>query len=189
MVRVSDPKQSRALLVGLFALYLVLVTWIILWKLELPYIGAAAGLDRPWKFIPFIPSGDANASNPLEVLANVLFFIPFGLYLGLLAPTWRWCKSALVFALASLALEVTQHLTSVGSFDSTDVIANTVGGLAGLGLLAVARRRLSLAVLTRALVVGAALLVLAVLLFIASPLRYAGPHDVVVPQPGSSQLP
>jgi glycopeptide antibiotics resistance protein len=184
---VPDPKpQSRALLVALFDLYLVLLTWIILWKLELPYIGGAVGLPHPWKLIPFVPSGDANWSNPLEVLANVLFFVPFGLYLGLLAPAWRWWKHATIFALASLVLELTQHFISVGSFDSTDVIANTAGGLVGLGLLAVARRRLSSAVLNRILVVGAALLVLAIVLFILSPIHYRSPPDVVVPLPGST---
>ena len=183
------PSLRRPLLVALFALYLVLLAWIILWKLELPYIGEAAGLSRPWKLIPFVPSGDANWSNPLEVLANILFFVPFGLYLGLLAPAWRWWNYAAVFAGASLALEVTQHLISVGSFDSTDVIANTAGGVAGLGLLAVARRRLSPGALTRVLVVGAAVLVLAVVLFILSPLQYSGPRDVVVPLPGVSGRP
>lgn len=188
MVSVSDSKQPRALLVSLFVLYLILLTWIILWKLELPYIGGAVGLYHPWKLVPFIPTADANWSNPLEVLANVLFFVPFGLYLGLLAPAWRW-RAVAVFAGASLALELTQHLISVGSFDSTDVIANTLGGVAGLGLLALARRRLSPFVLNRILVVGAALLVLAIVLFSLSPIHYRSPRDVVVPLPGSSGRP
>ena len=71
---------------------------------------------------------------------NILLFIPFGLYLGLLAPSWRWWKATGVFVGASLVLEVIQHLLSTGSFDITDVIVNTAGGLAGLGLLALARR-------------------------------------------------
>jgi glycopeptide antibiotics resistance protein len=188
-LKVPDSKQPRALLVTLFVLYLVLVTWIILWKLELPWVGDAALLPRPWKLIPFVPSGDANASNPMEVLANVGLFVPFGLYLGLLAPAWRWWKAVGVFVGASLALEITQHLISVGSFDSTDVIANAAGGLAGLGLLAVARRKLSKALLVRVLVVGAALSALAIALFIASPLHYAAQRDVVFPLPGSSERP
>ena len=78
----------------------------------------------------------------LEVLANILLFVPFGLYLGLLAPTWRWWKPTAAFVVASLVLEATQHLLSTGSFDTTDIIVNTAGGLAGLGLFAMARRRL-----------------------------------------------
>ena len=124
----------------LFAVYLVLLAWIVLWKLETPYVGAAALLPRPFKLIPFLPSAEAGGSAPLEVVANILLFVPFGLYLGLLAPSWRTWKLAGVFAGASLALEITQHVLSTGSFDITDVIVNTVGGLAGLGLLALVRR-------------------------------------------------
>jgi quinol-cytochrome oxidoreductase complex cytochrome b subunit len=36
-------RRRRTLLVALFVVYLMLLTWIILWKPELPYIGAAAG--------------------------------------------------------------------------------------------------------------------------------------------------
>ncbi len=57
---------------------------------------------------------------------------PFGVYLGFLAPTWPWWKSTGVFIGASFVLEATQHLLSTGSFDTTDVIVDTVGGLAGV---------------------------------------------------------
>ena len=178
------------MLSALFAIYLVLLAWIVLWKLEAPWIGEAALLPRPVKLIPFLPSGDAEASPPLEVVVNVLLFIPFGLYLGLLAPSWQWWKATGVFVGASLALEVTQHLISVGSADITDIIVNAAGGLAGLGLLAMVRRRLGArtdAVMTTVAVVGTVLSVLAVAIFIASPLHYGPQRDVVVvPSPSTS---
>lgn len=179
-------------MVALFAVYLVLLTWIILWKLEVPYVGAAAGLSRPWKLVPFVASGDAGASVPLEVVANVLLFVPFGIHLGMLAPAWRWWQLAGVFVGASLVLEVTQHLISTGSFDTTDVITNTAGGLVGLGLLAWARRvwrdRASV-LMTRGLLIGGVIAVLAVAAFIVSPLHYEQPHDVIFPLPGSTRTP
>lgn len=164
----------RRTLIALFAVYLVLLAWLILYKFEPPYIGDAWQLARPWKLVPFFPSGDANWSNPLEVLANVVFFVPFGIYLALLAPKWRW--SIPVLAGSSLALEITQHLLSIGSFDSTDVIANTAGGLLGL-LLA---RAVAPPVMTRILLIGGVVAVIAIGLFIASPIHYSQPHDVVV---------
>ena len=167
--------KPRPLLVVLFVVYLVGLAWLILWKFEVPWIGEAALLPRPLKLLPFLPSGDAGASPPLEVLANVLFFVPFGVYLGLLT-TWRW-RAVAVFAGASLALEVTQHLISVGSFDSTDVIANTAGGLVGLLLV---RRLLSAQAWTRILLIGGVVVVIAIALFIASPLHYGPQRDVVV---------
>jgi glycopeptide antibiotics resistance protein len=180
------------LLVALFVVYLLLLTWIVIWKLEVPWIGEAWSLPRPIKLVPFLASGDAGASNPVEVIANILFFVPFGLYLGLLAPSWRWWMATAVFVGASLVLEITQHLISVGSFDISDVISNTAGGLAGLGLLALARRRLQ----TRATVfmikvclVGSVILVLAVAIFVASPLHYGPQHDVVVHLNGTRGTP
>ena len=185
-VKNERAPGRRVLLSVSFAVYLVLLAWIILWKLEVPWIGEAALLPRPIKLIPFLPSAEADASNPLEVLANVLLFVPFGLYLGLLAPSWRWWQSAAVFAAASLALEVTQHLISIGSFDMTDVIVNTAGGLTGVGLVVLAQRRShgrAAVLLTRICVIGTAALVLAVGLFIASPLHYGPQQDVVLPTP------
>ena len=179
-----SPRE-HGLLAALFVVYLVLLVWTILWKLAVPWVGAAAFLPHPIKLVPFVPSGEAEASAPLEVVANLLLFIPFGLYLGLLAPRWRWWKVAGIFVGVSLALEITQHLLSIGSFDSTDVIMNTAGGLAGLGLLALVRRTLRqriAAVMTRAFVIGTALTLVAIAAYLASPVRYAPQHDVVVGQ-------
>jgi glycopeptide antibiotics resistance protein len=176
-------------LVVLFAVYLVLLAWIVLWKLETPYVGAAALLPRPFKLIPFLPSAEAGGSAPLEVVANILLFVPFGIYLGLLAPSWRAWKAAGVFAGASLALEIAQHVLSTGSFDITDVIVNTAGGLAGLGLLALARRSIpavTVASMTRVCLIGTVVALLAVGIFIASPLRYAPQHDVIFATPSPS---
>jgi len=176
---------ERAIVVVLFVVYLVLLTWLVLWKLEVPWIGEAALLPRPVKLIPFLPSAEDGASKPLEVIANILLFVPFGIYLGLLAPRWQWWTAAGVFVGASLVLEVTQHLISIGSFDTTDLIVNTAGGLAGLGLLALARRRFrarTAAVMIRICSIGAVLSVLAIAIFIASPLHYGPQRDVIVDQ-------
>jgi len=177
-------NRPRPLLIVLFVAYLVLLVWAILWKFEIPYIGRAAGFARPIKLLPFLPIGDYDASNPLEVLGNVLLFIPFGLYLGSLARSWRWWMLTAVFLGASLLLETTQHLLSTGSFDTSDLISNTAGGIAGLGLLALARRRFGARVPTigiRVGVIGTALSLVAIAILFASPLRYGPQHDVIVP--------
>jgi len=169
-------------------IYLLLLVWAILWKFEPPFIGRAAGYARPIKLIPYLPSGDDGPSNPFEVLANLLLFVPFGLYLGSLAPTWRWWMPTAVFFGASLVLEVTQHLISTGSFDSSDLISNTAGGAAGLGLLALARRRFGArlpVVGIRVAVIGTALSLAVLAALLASPLRYGPQHDVIVPRHAS----
>jgi glycopeptide antibiotics resistance protein len=187
----SPAGSSRVLITVLFVVYLTLLVWIVLWKLSVPTIGAAALLPHPIKLVPFLASGDADASAPLEVVANILLFVPFGVYLGLVAPRWQWWMSTVVVLGTSLLLETAQHLLSVGTFDVTDLITNTAGGLAGLGVLALARRGLrdrTDAVLTRVLLVATVLALIAAAVFVASPLRYQQPQDVV-PQAYSGRPP
>jgi len=189
--RPGEPRR-RALLVVLFVVYLVLLAWIILWKLEVPYVGAAAGLPRPIKLVPYVASGESGASKPLEAVVNILLFIPFGIYLRVLAPRWRWWQAAAVFVGASLLFETVQYLLSVGSADITDVIDNTLGGMLGLGLFSLARRRLRERtddLVTRILLITGIVAVLAVAVFLVSGLHYADQHDVVVPHPTLSRTP
>jgi glycopeptide antibiotics resistance protein len=180
-------SRQRTLLTGLFVVYLLLLTWMVLWKLALPWVGEAAGLARPWKLVPFVASGDAGASAPLELLANLLLFVPFGLYLGALAPAWRWWMAVPVFVGASLALEATQHLLSTGSFDTTDVIVNALGGIAGFAAHRLLRKSAPEHAVTRVFAIGTAVAVLAVAAFIVSPLRYEPVKDFVVPGSGTGE--
>ncbi|MDY0910159.1 VanZ family protein [Microbacterium sp. CFBP9034] len=179
----SVRTPRRGILILAFLVYLVLLAWVVLWKLEVPWVGAAAGLARPFKLVPFVASGDAGASAPTEVLINLVLFVPFGLFLGALAPTWTWWKAAGVLLGTSLALELAQHLISTGSFDTTDLIVNTSGGLIGYGVFAALRRRFgprTPVVAARACLTITALALVAVVAFVASPLHYGPQRDVVV---------
>jgi len=167
------PDGARRL-IALFAVYLVLLTGIVLWKLEVPYLGAAS--LRQVKLIPFAPGAGFGASAPLEVVANLVLFVPFGLYLGLVAPSWPWAKVMGAIAGASAALEVTQYILAVGSSDITDIIVNSAGGLAGFGLLVLVRRRLrerTRGVMTRVCAIATVFALFAVGIVVGSPLRYA----------------
>lgn len=130
--------STRALVFALFTSYLALLVWIVLWKLEAPWVGE--GPRRVIKLVPFADTAEFGASAPREVLANVVVFMPFGVCLGLLAPRWRWWRIAAITAATSLAFEALQFVLAVGSTDSTDVITNAAGGVAGFALLALARR-------------------------------------------------
>jgi glycopeptide antibiotics resistance protein len=181
---VQDVRDERhregepRLVVVWFAVYLLLLAWTILWKLELPFVGP--GALRSIKLTPYLPSGAAGASTPSEVVANVVLFVPFGLYLGLLAPRWPWWKAAAVFAGASLLLETMQYVFAVGSSDITDVIDNVAGGLVGIAVLALARRTLgarTAKVVRRICIVGTAVAVLLAAVFVVSPLRFGPSRD------------
>ena len=188
----TDPaphysRRSRILVnvivIVAFAVYLALLAWVVLWKLELPWIGDAAGLARPIKWVPFVPSGAEGASKPAELLINLVLFVPFGLFVGALAPAWTWWKAAIAALAASLVLETVQHLISTGSFDTTDLIVNTAGALLGWAIFIAVRRRSGArtsVVMTRICVIVSALTLVAVVAFVASPLNYGPQRDVVV---------
>jgi glycopeptide antibiotics resistance protein len=168
-------RSAKSLLIVLFAVYLVLLVWIVLWKFELPWVG---GVDRVIKLVPFFPSGAQGASRPSEVIVNLLLFVPFGVYLGMIASSWRWWRVAGVIAATSVALEVTQYVLAIGSSDITDVIVNTTGGLVGLAFLYVARRRLgprTSTMIVRLCAIGTALAVILSIVVVASPLRFGPP--------------
>ncbi|MFD4957673.1 VanZ family protein [Microbacterium sp. NPDC058389] len=179
-------RRSRGILIVAFAVYLALLAWVVLFKLEVPWIGAAAGLTRPIKLVPFVPSGDAGASTPAEMLINLVLFVPFGLFVGALAPTWSWFRAGAAALVTSLVLEAVQHLLSTGSFDTTDLIVNTSGALIGWAIFVVVRRMTgerSSVVMTRICVIVAALALVAAVAFVASPLNYGPQRDVVVEHP------
>lgn len=138
-IRRRPSRAPRYLVAVLFLAYLVLLTWLIVWKLEVPFVGW--GETRHLKLIPFVASEGYAASKPLEVLANVAVFVPFGLCTGYL---WRVAPGPKTFFAAgftSLAMESTQFALAVGSFDTTDIIANTVGALMGAAIVAPSVRR------------------------------------------------
>jgi glycopeptide antibiotics resistance protein len=179
-VTADARDRTRARLVAPFAVYLVLLVWAVLWKLELPWVGEAGW--RIVKLVPFVATDSAGASTRVDVVANLALFVPFGVYLGLLAPAWPWWRTAGTLAASSLGLEVAQYVLAVGSTDLTDVLVNTAGGLAGLGLLRLVHRSFpgrSAAILDRACAVGTVVAVLLSTLVVVSPVRFGPPEDVL----------
>ena len=73
-----------------------------------------------------------------NLLANLLLFVPMGLYLPLL---WnklrRFSKCLWVWLGLILIIEIIQVLTLQGSFDIDDVILNTLGFFIGYGLFVI----------------------------------------------------
>lgn len=176
--------RTRTALVVLFAVYLALLVWTVLWKLDVPWTG---GARRTVKLVPFVASGGHGASEPFEVAMNLLIFVPFGLYVGLLAPASRWHRQLGVIVAASLGLEVVQLVLGVGSSDVTDLLVNATGGGAGLAVLGLVRRRLrgrTALVVMRACAVGTVLALLASAAFVASPVRLGGPPPGGGREPG-----
>lgn len=116
----------------LFVVYLVILVWIILFKLHfsLNTIDRVRGLN----LIPFHYSVLVGGRLQLrETIQNILIFVPFGIYLCMLKPNLRlWTKISMIAGL-SFALETSQYILAIGRTDITDLIANTLGGIIGIG--------------------------------------------------------
>lgn len=116
----------------LLALYLLTLLWLILFKLsyDIPAI-VADHQTRSLSLVPFVTLGQTGLS---ETVSNFVTFIPFGLLLSLNfkhAALWRLLLVVLGF---SVAVETLQLILAIGTTDATDVVTNTLGGLAGLAL-------------------------------------------------------
>lgn len=136
----STKKWTKALWV-LAAIYLIVLTWLILFKASVSW--PAFGQSRSINLIPFGASLIVNGKLDLsEIWMNVLAFIPLGLYTGLLRPRWpvgAWCLTGLA---VSLLFEILQYVLGIGATDITDVITNTTGGVLGVLLFLLLRKLL-----------------------------------------------
>lgn len=130
-------SASRRVLGLSFVLYLVLLVWLVLWKLHTPYIGTLG--TGAVKLVPFISTATAGSSAPREVFANVAVFVPLGVYLAILLRGWSWLSVTAAAGLISASLETTQYVWGIGVADVTDVITNTTGALVGCIVVAALR--------------------------------------------------
>ena len=64
-----------------------------------------------------------------EVLCNILMFMPLGAMVGKVKPRWFWMITVL-----SILIEAIQYIGKLGMCDIGDVVTNTIGGFAGLGI-------------------------------------------------------
>lgn len=68
----------------------------------------------------------------LNVFGNVVAFIPCGFFLPIISRRGkRWYNCFALCYLLSLAIEITQLVFQVGSFDVDDMLLNTLGGILG----------------------------------------------------------
>ena len=135
----QEMKQKKIFAYIVMGIYLLLLCWIILFKL-------ADSIDkipsmREINLIPFhYDKLSGSKFHFTEVLLNVMIFIPAGFYFS--AFSKKNAAWGIVFcALLSLVFEVAQWIFALGASDITDLITNTVGGALGT-ILYVSLRKL-----------------------------------------------
>ena len=127
-------SKKRITLV-LFAIYLLALTWLILFKLQFSIPVMKEG--RVFNLIPLLGSFNDNGVILFaEIRINILAFIPLGIYICMLKAKWPFMKTVLAIVVLSLALELAQFIFVIGRADITDVLSNTLGGIFGIGIYA-----------------------------------------------------
>lgn len=120
---------------ALFLIYLMVIFWILVFKLgvRFSYMG-----NRSVNLIPFSEFFASNGKiDFVEIILNVIIFLPLGIYAGVLFERWTFRKKIIFFFLTSLLIEGLQFILKVGAFDITDIITNISGGIIGLTIFQV----------------------------------------------------
>lgn len=124
--------QTKKVTVVLFGIYLALLIWMIVYKMniELLYGRYEVGSIN---VIPFAGTAvyDGILDFP-EILFNVFSFVPFGIYMEMIFRKATWVQNLMVIGLTSLAFELLQYVLLLGIADITDVLANGLGGAIGI---------------------------------------------------------
>ncbi len=136
----KDKSLKKRLIVILFALFIVALIWIIVFKcnankeLNIDKNSALSLWERLCiNAIPFqtvitsIMGG--SISELLALIFNVVCFLPFGALLCFIISKKAVVLSGFAF---SFAVEIFQLFSAWGGFDLTDVLLNTVGTFLGV---------------------------------------------------------
>ena len=148
----------RALSRTLFAAYLFILVWLVLFKFS--YDPLAVIRDFQTRSLNLIPFAYARSS---EMIANVVAFIPFGVMLSVnFKQVLFKHKIAIIFAF-SLAAEIIQYVLAIGASDITDIMMNTLGGFTGLAAYFVISERTNERHLDRGILIAGTLILLTIL--------------------------
>jgi len=134
MENLKSGKRNTLTLV-LFVIYLLALTWLILFKLQFSI--AVMDEGRIINLIPLLGSFDGKGVIRFsEIRVNILAFIPLGIYIYMLKTQWSFVKKILTIVGLTFVFEIIQFIFAIGRADITDVLSNTLGGIIGIGIYA-----------------------------------------------------
>lgn len=130
----KQKQDTRKLTGALLIIYLIVLSWIILFKMQFDISLLMKMNFRSINLIPFADSLIVNGKVDIsEILLNIIAFIPFGMYLSMLNRKWSFMQKILPIFGVSLLYEVLQYIFAIGGSDITDLLGNTFGGIIGIG--------------------------------------------------------
>lgn len=136
---------NKVLLGVAFSLYLILLIWVIGLKMNaewLPEVGAelrSLSFKNRSALIPFKTFFDEGFYFNDDYFFNVLIYIPMGLVLPFIFKK-PWA-SVILIVLSSVIFEISQLFTGFGGCDTTDLICNTLGGVLGMIVYYIFRKK------------------------------------------------
>lgn len=126
--------RRRAVLPALTVVYLAAVAWITL----NPTPGDPNGnpvLRTLLRIVSGIPGLGWVDYDVAEFSANILLFVPLGVLFTVLLGRWRWWLTLAIGLAATLTIEFVQLFLPARFTDARDLLANTLGTLAGIALV------------------------------------------------------
>ena len=140
------PDKKKLFVLLLLLVYLVLLVYLLFFSET--YGRTTQQQGYRYNLIPFREIGRYlfRVSDPflklLNLLGNIIAFLPFGFLLPVLDPQFqKWWRILLNTFSLSVSVEAVQLLTMVGTFDVDDLILNTAGGMLGYALFVLLRKR------------------------------------------------
>lgn len=120
------------IIVGFYVILMLQIFFRILWIIMGDHMPT-----RNYNLIPFHTiweyiSGMSLTLALLNVLGNIVGFVPFGLYIQVIKKDKSFAKSFIIVLATSVLIELTQYIFAVGATDIDDVILNVFGGTIGI---------------------------------------------------------
>ncbi|WP_092331064.1 glycopeptide resistance protein VanZ-A [Desulfosporosinus hippei] len=129
---------------GLLAVYLVILIWLVLFKLQYDILSVFNYNHRSLNLNPFAAPLKLNGSiNFGEMINNFIIFIPFGMLMNVNYKRVGFLPKFTMILGFSLTAELIQFIFAIGATDIIDVITNTVGGILGLILYSLCNKYIS----------------------------------------------
>lgn len=129
----NHPYNKKLMKIS-FAIYLVLLVWVIIFKctkyeVVIASVNKWRQFDIPARWQRGISVGIFHNWQQLDFLLNALIFLPLGL---LYSQIFKHQEFVLVFALLlSTTFEVSQFFSCIGMLNIYDILANTLGTIVG----------------------------------------------------------
>src|SRR4051794_24760531 len=105
---------------GLLGLYLLILIWLVLFKLTFHFSSVLHYQHRSLNLVPFAAPARVNGRiNFGEMLSNCIFFIPFGLLLNVNFKKIEFFTKLVFILIFSFTAELIQFIFAIGATDIT----------------------------------------------------------------------